>query len=138
MGCNGCGSSSGNSRLRIVQGETYRLSGLWTHTIKNADGTKTVVPLDVNDWTASLVIRRNLTATTAILELTSDESPSGDITLTQEDDSIRFYVEIPASVTAELPAVKGYRYALTFSDVGDPENVRKPIPAGYVDIKDSA
>jgi hypothetical protein len=130
-GCSGCGSVKGDSRMRIVQGETYRRSGLWTRKV---DGVQ--VPLDANDWNAALVIRRNLTAPTAILELTSD--PAAGITLVTEDDSVRFTIEIAASVTLGLPASKGFRYSFAFTDVGDPENVRVLVPKGYVDIIDTA
>ena len=131
MGCNGCGSVKGDARMRIVQGETYRRSGLWTRKV---DGVQ--VPLDANDWNASLIVRRNLTAPTTVLELTSD--PAAGITLVTEDDSIRFHIEVAASITAALPTARGFKYSLAFTDVSDPENVRVLVPKGSVDILDTA
>ena len=129
MGCNGCGSSSGDARMRIVRGAMYRRSGLWTRKL---DGV--VEPLDAADWTALLVIRRNLEYPTTLLELISGDG----ITLTTEDDSIRFHIEIPADVTATLPIGKNFRYTLAMISVLDPEDVRALIPAGYADVVDTA
>jgi hypothetical protein len=125
--------------MRIVSGGTYRRSWTWT---KRANGV--VVPLDADDYSAELVIRRNLDYPTDILTIDSDTFPGLTlVTVTGEgpkipDGSIRVYLELLADVTSELEIGKDFRYTLVLTLIANPDDRPILVPAGYVDIADTA
>ncbi len=108
----GCGSTSGNAEMCITRGATYRRSVLYK---RYADGVQ--VPLDASDYTAELIVRRSLDYPTTELEL----SEGAGLTLVTEDDAVRIYIEVDASVTALLAIGSGWRYTLVLSSLADPD-----------------
>lgn len=116
MSCSGCGSTSGDTTMRILRGATYIRSVLYTR--RDSEGVQ--VPLDAADYTAELVLRRSYSHP-AMLTLTS--SPAAGLTLTTEDDSVRVHIEIPAATTEALELGRGFRYTLALTLIADPTQV---------------
>jgi hypothetical protein len=116
MGSCGCGSTvQGDPTMCITQWDTYRR--VVSYTEKDDDGVQ--VPLDGDDYTAQLVIRRGYNAP-ILLDINSADDPD-EIFVSTDAGSVVVNIELDASTTAMLPVGNGYRHTLRIFLTADPD-----------------